>query len=556
MVVILLIADPTTSWGSENLARDPIQIMNQNKPSIGARGIVFVENISSGTSIGWIRYSHTPSFKADGSIDPKDYWDWKPCKSWSDSACPIKNGYTLEGKVILGPCITNEELGCLNNFKIFNSFGAGMTLTYLGSAFKEVIDTPESSELGIPRSSSPPVYSDSEGNLYIVRASLWVNITGTSKPSVKLDVDVTPVMRVNDNNFSAPKVTRQAEPRTGLGNVIVMPSPSECISTGIGVCYKAITPRNDYKYSVSVRIPRSINGWLRGRVSEPNFDVQLISDKSQLITVTAKAVKIPIAGGWAKYSDLPSGFIESIWPSGGYDSNPNSAYFLIANPSQGDQGMREYVAWTPYLNEKAIATLTNWSFGTNMGTEQACLNSPGEISGFVASNSSVYSSRPPEWDGTTSTLTYKVAAPHFDENGKENSGSYTLAMPLSSIKCLYGQNNLPPSATVSIAYGNEVINVATVTLKSDSGWIYFAANGFHYSNPTIQVKFGEATAIVSPLPKPSSTTPTPTASSSAPAASTVKKIQWCAKGYAKRKVTAVNPVCPKGYKKIADPTLR
>lgn len=561
----------SSAAGADSIAIDPLQLMEQSRPSTGARGIAFVENISAGSSIGWIRYSHIPVFKADGSIEQSDYWNWKSCQTWTDSSCSQKNGYTIEGKVVLGTCNSEREIGCIENFKVFNSFGAGMKLTYLGKSFSGVIDTPEDLALGIPRSSSPPVYSDSEGNTYIVRGGLWVSVTGTSQPVYKLDVDITPVIKVVDNSLSAPRVVRGVDPRTGLGNVSVNPSPSTCVSTDTGICYKAVSPRSDYKYSVAVRVPRSVSGWLRGRVSEPNFDVQLLNNNSQLLTVTAKSVKMPVAGGWVKYSDLPTGFIESVWPSGGYDPNPSSSYFLVASPSQGDQGMREYVAWTPYLKEKALATITSWSFGTNIGgNDQSCLRVPGEVSGFVASNASVYSSKPPEWEASTSTLTYKVAAPHYDENGVVNAGTYTLAMPLSSIKCLYGQSNLPPSATVSIAYGDEVINVATVTLKSDSGWVYFSANGFHYSNPTIKVKFGESSSTpqsasaATPAPKPvanESAIPSPapsqtSVSNSTPKAPVALKVQWCAKGNAKKKVTAAKPVCPKGYKKIADPTIR
>jgi hypothetical protein len=250
-----------------------------------------------------------------------------------------------------------------------------------------------------------------------------------------------------------------------------------------------------------------------------------------LITVTAKPVTLPIAGGWVNYSELPAGFIEKVWPSGGYDPDPSSSYYLVADPSQGDRGLEEYAAWSPYLKEKALTTVSNWSFGTNLSSsDQSCLKVSGEISGFVASNASVYSSKPPQWDAATSSLTYKVAAPHYDESGNQNLGTYTLAMPLTSIKCLYGQSNLPPSATVSIAYGNEVKTVATVSLKSESGWIFFSANGFHYSNPTIVVKFDKS------------------GSKGAIATKTI----WCSKGTTKRKVTAAKPVCPKGFKKIVN----
>ena len=570
VIVMVAVTTATSSYGAETLATDPLEIMDKSRPASGARGLVFVENSRGGASIGYIRYSHIPVFERDGSIKGK-YWDWKKCDGWNDSNCPVKEGFALEGRVVLGTCIDSQELGCIDSFKVFNSFGAGKKLTYVGKAFAGAVDVPEAPNLGIPRSSSPPIYADEQGALFVVRAGFGISISGVSPTSYKLDVDVTQVIRTNNSSLTAPKVENPKENRTGLGIVYVNPAPSGCVVTDAGICYKAINPESENKYTVSVRVPRAVSGWLRGRVADANFDVANANDKSQLITVSAKSVKLPIAGGWVNYNDLPSGFIEKVWPSGGYDPSPSASYYLLADPSQGDRGLEEYSAWSPYLKEKALTTVSNWSFGTNLsGSDQSCLKVPGEISGFVASNASVYSSKPPQWDAATSSLTYKVAAPHLDESGNVNSGNYTLAMPLTSIKCLYGQSNLPPSATVSVVYGNEITTVATVSLKSDSGWVFFSANGFHFSAPSIVVKFNSSgstptpAASNSPVPVASSkpaieTAPIPTAtpsSSPKPQAPVATKVIWCAKGNAKRKVTAVKPVCPKGFKKIAAPIAR
>jgi hypothetical protein len=576
---MVVITATSTSYGAENFASNPLGIMEKAKPGSSARGLVFVENSQGGSSIGYIRYSHIPVFESDGSIKQSNYWDWKKCESWNDIKCPVKSGFALEGRVVLGTCIDNQELGCIDSFKVFNSFGAGKRVMLVGKVFGAVIDIPEASNLGIPRSSSQPLYQDEEGNYFIVRAGIGISISGQSSTSYKLDVDITPVVRTNNSSLLAPKVENPKENRTGLGVVYVNPSPSDCVATDAGICYKAVVPESEFKYSVSVRVPRAVSGWLRGRVADANFDVQVFNEKSQLITVSAKSVKLPIAGGWVNFTDLPNGFIEKVWPSGGYDPSPSASYFLVADPSQGDRGLEEYTAWSPYLKEKALTTVSNWSFGTNLsGSDQSCLKVPGQISGFVASNASVYSSKPPQWDAATSSLTYRVAAPHLDELGNVNSGNYTLAMPLTSIKCLYGRSNLPPSATVSVAYGNEVTNIATVSLQSDSGWVFFSANNFHYSSPNIVVKFNSAGSTVPPSPsamtsaspapvvsqnpsaKPlTDAAPTPSVSPSAmakPQPSAGKTTIWCAKGYAKRKLTAIKPVCPKGFKKIADPLSR
>lgn len=539
-LAITLSLSATNAFATSELAIDPVQVLEGEKPSGGARGMLFIENVDAGVSVGWIRYSHTPRFGTDGSVKPSDYWNWTLCKSWDDSSCPNRAGYTLEGKVILGSCTKVEEIGCVKDFRVIGSDGVEKKIKYEGPSYSGVQDIPESKAFLVPRSSSPQIYSDDEGQLYVVRAGIWVNRTGKNSGTDKLDVDVTPVIKTVDPILTAPVAQRTIDQGSKLNTVVVIPSPSNCVSIDIGICYKAIKMSKEFKFGVEVRVPRSISGWLRGRVSQPKFDTEIINSDSLLISVEASPAVMPVAGGWVKYSELPSNFLQNLYPTAMYETNPDAAYFLVGSPSQGSRGMEEYLAWMPYFKDKAVTTLTTWSFGTNLsGNDRACLKDAGNVTGFVATNASVYSSNPPDWDATASTLSYKVGSPHLDEAGVENVGTYTLAMPLSTIQCLYGQTSLPPSATVSLAYGSEVVNVATVTLKSDSGWVYFSANGFHYSNPTIQVKFI----------KPAQ----PVGAEKNPAPNTVIKIQWCAKGNAKKKVTAVNPVCPKGYKKIKAP---
>ncbi len=73
--------------------------------------------------------------------------------------------------------------------------------------------------------------------------------------------------------------------------------------------------------------------------------------------------------------------------------------------------------------------------------------------------------------------------------------------------------------------------------------IYFKVAGFTFSTPQIKVKLEVPKAEPTPTPIPSDT-PTPTAK---PA---VKKLTiTCIKGKVVKKVTAVAPKCPSGFKK-------
>jgi hypothetical protein len=527
---------------ADTLEVDTSKIMRDLQPASSGRGILFKENMEALFPIGYISYTNSIRNKPDKSPIPPEEIDWKLCSSWSDSKCLSSPKLGLEAYIVLGSCINETEIGCVEYLKAFDSNGVEKKLTLVGPAFKGVNDIPQSDELGIPRSSSRPIYEDERGSLYLVRASLHVSFAAesSSKPVFSFSADVTPVLKIANPAIERPEAVELPNNSTGKGVVTVRPTREECLAIDVGICYAALRADTDSQFSLSVRVPTGVNGWLNGRFSEPKISMAQKNVKSQVITVTAKPAKMPVAGGWANYSEFPDKFFDSVLNFGFYKRDPQISQSIVVSPSQGDNGFKIYALWEPYLKDKALTTLITWSFATAMNSGvQFCSTSQNEISGIVASNASVYSSRPPDWDASTSTLSYQVASPHYDENGKENVGTYTLAMSLNAIRCLYGQSSLPPSATVSVGYGAEVVTVATITLKSDSNWVYFAANGFHYSSPTIKVKFAGSTK--------------PAASGNIAPTAPGAKIQWCAKGNAKKKVMAVNPVCPKGYKKIKAP---
>ena len=75
-------------------------------------------------------------------------------------------------------------------------------------------------------------------------------------------------------------------------------------------------------------------------------------------------------------------------------------------------------------------------------------------------------------------------------------------------------------------------SVATTTVSEKDGWLRMAAYGFTFSNPTLKVKLTQD-------------------SNSNAATSGVKTSVTCVKGKTTKKVSAVSPKCPAGYKKKA-----
>ena len=122
-------------------------------------------------------------------------------------------------------------------------------------------------------------------------------------------------------------------------------------------------------------------------------------------------------------------------------------------------------------------------------------------------------------------------------------GSYNLVMRSDAARCLYGFTDAPVKATISIVgAGNSP--VATVVTGEKNGWLSLSANGFTFSEKTLQVKLSQDAPAPVATPTPSAT---PTTSAKPVAAK--KTAITCIKGKAIKKVAEVNPKCPSGYRK-------
>jgi hypothetical protein len=127
------------------------------------------------------------------------------------------------------------------------------------------------------------------------------------------------------------------------------------------------------------------------------------------------------------------------------------------------------------------------------------------------------------------TLDYKVASTHFEPDGTTVfKGSYELIMSSSVARCIYSFTSAPISATVSITSENGQANAATTVINEKNGWLTLGAYGFTFSSPTVRVQLTQE--AVAPI-------------------AAKKTTITCVKGKTTKKVTAVNPKCPLGYKK-------
>ena len=139
----------------------------------------------------------------------------------------------------------------------------------------------------------------------------------------------------------------------------------------------------------------------------------------------------------------------------------------------------------------------------------------------------------PVWSEDTKSFTWTTAAPHFAPDGVTvNRGFYKAIIPTADAAILWGMTNPNDAATalnvsVTTEAGGSTAAISKISVKN--GKIIIDVSGFQFSRPKLKIG-------IKPGYKPSKAT--------AP-----KSTITCVQGKSTKKITAVKPVCPKGYKK-------
>jgi hypothetical protein len=302
-----------------------------------------------------------------------------------------------------------------------------------------------------------------------------------------------------------------------------------------------------------MKLQTKVAGWLHGRLRDVGASIENSPSGVQVIRISGKPVVVPIVYAWFPLATAPKAVLDY------YAKDPR---FLTAGTTFGERGtpagssilkdfigyeersFPEALAWYTGIGDTAPFAGTAWSFRTieNKNLGGNCTTSSDSLSGVVTTNSNMFVAQPPTFNDKDQTLDYKVASPHFLPDKSVFKGSYNLAIRSDFARCIYGFTKAPVSASVSILSADGTSQVATTVISERDGWITLAAEGFTFSSPTLKVKFTQAAEpVATPTPSASPTTTKPAAAK--------KTVIVCVKGKTVKKVTAVNPKCPAGYKK-------
>jgi hypothetical protein len=366
---------------------------------------------------------------------------------------------------------------------------------------------------------------------------------------------IQPIKEVAGPEFEVPvaNVTKRAEGYGPGHNTNYI--EKGCQIAEKGLCGYRLPFDLEKTFVLKVRLSQPVQGWLHGRMKDANVVMSTAADNSQVVEISAKPLSIPSVYGWVKWSELPAP-VKELYPVGaggtsrGYQdfvtTDLSSRTLLTKSEVSGDYAIKEMNLWLPLLNDKAAAMRTFWVAQTIRGElpleSQNCVRGKG-FTGVIGTNAVVYSDGPPKFDKAEQSLNYTVGASHFDSKGDLFKGYYQLNLRSDVARCLYGFGTAPIQAKIEVSSSDGTPSIATTVITEKDGWLKMTAGGFTFSTPNIKVKFSQATEPVA--------TPTPSATPSATAIpmAAKKTVIVCMKGKVVKKVTAINPKCPTGYKK-------
>jgi len=505
-------------------------------------------------------FSALEAFTANGTTRDASILTRQTCKKIGETGCESDKYFQYNAQlgmcdsVVKTDCVTRvfarDESGREIEGKFVENFPGDTEFSYPGDP-----------TIGLPAGTSPfivdfPSHPHEGGTLYLV--VLWLQgARGFNETQFRVEnfsTGIFAVSKVNGNySMARPADNAGTRPDHKLGgrqstaggfNMDQSSSRrSACVQTSKTTCLLPWPMPLDASFGFTVKLHEKITGWLHGRIADAQAVITKSDDGDQLLTIAGKPTQVPGIFAWFKKDAYPTSIknyyankdIKMVdsgglgWPKPGDESSMAADglpwSIMKENFGYDEGGFAETLAWIAAVGDKAQYTQTVWSAKSLTSQYEQCMKGTDTLSGIVSTNSTMYIGAPPIFDKANQSLDYKVVSPHYLSSGEEFKGSYDLVIKSEVARCIYGFSSAPVSAKITILSADGRTQIATTTFNEKNGWMYLVARGFTFSSPTVRVKLTQEKA---------------------PAA---KSTITCVKGISTKKVTAVKPACPTGWKK-------
>jgi hypothetical protein len=478
------------------------------------------------------------------------------CSSITDEACSGLMNMFFDA--ILPKCLSDTDTNCVAGVSAISSMGEEKSGTYIRNLPESgLTDFPAETSRNLPSGSSPSLWkipgiiNGGGTDEYLVNFTLrgGARTQQDSFTFRSYSSFISPVTiktgrygRFQKLDASGKDSVKCVQLALACGAEMLGRSADDtkiCASVEEGACAAKQSFPSGYRFKIKVRLSSSPTGWIHGRIKTPEVNISKLGSGVEL-TISGEPVVVPVVGVTQPYASLPENLQTFYKSQGGLsygEQGPTGRRNQLSMPAPDRENtFREYALWDDYIKDKANASPGFWtarSLDVPGGSAQ-CFKDSSKFIGVVTTNAMMYSGGPPSFNKELGTLEYKVGAPHLTSNGEVFKGSYDLQVSSEVARCLYSFTSAPIQASISIVNETGEASVATTVVSEKDGWLRLAAYGFTFSNPTVKVIL---TQEAKTLPIASTKT------------AAKKTSITCVKGKTAKKVTAVNPKCPTGYKK-------
>ena len=412
------------------------------------------------------------------------------CKSVGASPCDFDSKSTSVRANIIAPrCTGTSQTNCIEDVQISNESSAPgntvFTRQLAGSEFEAV------PKYNITKGARTSIWSSTvqhAGNTgeYAVYVAFELSYDRANKkfyPS-SFSAEVLPTKTRLDSKFTPAEQFERVS--SGRNTVTQMAQLDSCVWYSSGSCGVLQDFSPGTKVSLSIRMEKTIAGWFKGRMQNPELSINSLDAKTNLVKISSEPVSVARSTVTAS-KNTPDRSVKKFINSKDYPF----LKFPGTHNSRADypNAMAAIDAFRDIMADTASGVNTIWSAGT---TPQGfgggkCLTDKSKVLGIVTTNSTTYEGSAPSF--SKGFLEYKVGGMHFLPDGVTPViGTYDLAIRSDVARCLYGFSKAPLSATVSVVNDKGTKTTATTVVSEKNNWLKLAAYNFTFSKKTIKVK--------------------------------------------------------------------
>jgi hypothetical protein len=222
--------------------------------------------------------------------------------------------------------------------------------------------------------------------------------------------------------------------------------------------------------TVTYHLPKSLTGWLAGRMSDAILSIDAINSEFNAVTVSSYPTEVPV-------------FAASIpCVKGGTPCGTGSLLGFTGIPSQ------EYIkSLQTILKDKANFEIPSWGLrSTEKIAIGGCKMPEQGFAGLIFSNATFVYSYPPSFKNEM--LRYEMGALHLKSDGSTFKGNFDMFIESSFARCLWKLSKAPVQASITVTSEDGIQNNATTSLGEKNGFIRMKAAGFTFSTSTVEMR--------------------------------------------------------------------